>query len=180
MAAITAHRRLFAVVAGGSVDREAEAELRAAAEARGGQVVRTSIGDSDPAQHFIDNVLPELEAAIHGHVNRASAPPSNGSGPRHRRDSSSRRGCGAASSTSPTSASRQRNSSAPLSGDLDTALAGSTRRWAGAATGLLRACGRPRASSRRTGPAATRVAPCGSARRSPLSRAMPAPAAGDR
>jgi hypothetical protein len=61
MAAITAHRRLFAVVAGGSVDREAEAELRAAAEARGGQVVRTSIGDSDPAQHFIDNVLPELE-----------------------------------------------------------------------------------------------------------------------
>jgi hypothetical protein len=61
MAAITAQQRLFAVVAGGSVDREAEAELRAAAEARGGQVVRATIGDSDPTQHFIDHVLPQLE-----------------------------------------------------------------------------------------------------------------------
>jgi hypothetical protein len=61
MAAITARHRLFAVVAGGSVDREAEAELRAAAEARGGQVVRANIGDSDPTQHFIDHVLPQLE-----------------------------------------------------------------------------------------------------------------------
>jgi hypothetical protein len=61
MAAITAQRRLFAVVAGGSVDHEAEADLRAAAEARGGQVVRANIGDSDPAQHFIDHVLPQLE-----------------------------------------------------------------------------------------------------------------------
>jgi hypothetical protein len=61
MAAITAHRRLFAVVAGGSVDREAEAELRTAAEARGGQVVRANIGNSDPTQHFIDHVLPQLE-----------------------------------------------------------------------------------------------------------------------
>jgi hypothetical protein len=61
MAAITAHHRLFAVVAGGSVDREAEAEVRAAVEARGGQVVRANIGDSDPTQHFIDHVLPQLE-----------------------------------------------------------------------------------------------------------------------
>jgi CheY-like chemotaxis protein len=61
LAAITAQRTLFAVVAGGSVDREAEAELRAAAEARGGQVVRANIGNSDPAQHFIDHVLPQLE-----------------------------------------------------------------------------------------------------------------------
>jgi hypothetical protein len=61
MDAITAQHGLFAVVAGGSVDREAEAELRAAAEARGGQVVRANIGDSDPTQHFIDHVLPELE-----------------------------------------------------------------------------------------------------------------------
>jgi hypothetical protein len=61
MAAITVRHRLFAVVAGGSVDREAEAELRAAAEARGGQVVRANIGDSDPTQHFIDHVLPQLE-----------------------------------------------------------------------------------------------------------------------
>ena len=43
------------------MDREAEAELRAAAEARGGRVVRANIGDSDPAQHFIDHVLPQLE-----------------------------------------------------------------------------------------------------------------------
>jgi hypothetical protein len=61
MAAISAQHRLFAVVAGGSVDPEAESALRAAAEARGGQVVRANIGDSDPAQHFIDHVLPQLE-----------------------------------------------------------------------------------------------------------------------
>jgi hypothetical protein len=61
MAAITAQHRLFAVVAGGSVDREAEEGLRAAAEAKGGQVVRANIGDSDPTQHFIDHVLPQLE-----------------------------------------------------------------------------------------------------------------------
>jgi hypothetical protein len=61
MAAITAQHTLFAVVAGGSVDDEAEAELRAAAEARGGQVVWANIGDSDPTQHFTDLVLPQLE-----------------------------------------------------------------------------------------------------------------------
>jgi hypothetical protein len=61
MAAIAAQDRLFAVVAGGSVGPETEAELRAAAEAKGGHVVRASIGDSDPAQHFIDYVLPQLQ-----------------------------------------------------------------------------------------------------------------------
>src|SRR5687767_13909981 len=76
MAAIAAQHTLFAVVAGGSVDREAEAELRAAAEARGGQVVRANIGDSDPTQNFTDHVLPHLEKlAIHGHVNCPSALP---------------------------------------------------------------------------------------------------------
>jgi hypothetical protein len=43
------------------VDPEAEAELRAAAEAKGGQALRANIGDSDPTQHFIDHVLPQLE-----------------------------------------------------------------------------------------------------------------------
>jgi hypothetical protein len=62
MAAITAQGTLFAVVAGGSVDRVAEAQLRAAAEAKGGQLIRANIGDSDPAEHFIDHVLPQLEA----------------------------------------------------------------------------------------------------------------------
>jgi hypothetical protein len=61
MAAITAHDTLFAVVAGGSVSPKTEAELRAAAEAKGGRVVRANIGDSDPAQHFIASVLPQLE-----------------------------------------------------------------------------------------------------------------------
>jgi hypothetical protein len=61
MAAIRAQDRLFAVVAGGSVDSQAEAELRAAAEAKGGQVVRANIGKSDATQHFIDYVLPQLE-----------------------------------------------------------------------------------------------------------------------
>ncbi len=60
MAAITARHRLFAVVAGRSVDREAEAELRAAAEAKGGQVLRANIGDSDPTQRVIGYVLPHL------------------------------------------------------------------------------------------------------------------------
>ncbi len=60
MAAITAHDTLFAVVAGGSVGRETEAELHAAAEARGGHVVRANIGDDDPTQHFIEYVLPQL------------------------------------------------------------------------------------------------------------------------
>lgn len=61
MAAITAQDTLFAVVAGGSVDPKTEAELRAAAEARGGRVVRANIGDSDPTEHFVTYVLPQLE-----------------------------------------------------------------------------------------------------------------------
>jgi hypothetical protein len=61
MAAIAARDELLAVVAGGSVDAETEAELRAAAEARGGHVVRANIGDSDPTRHFVEYVLPELE-----------------------------------------------------------------------------------------------------------------------
>jgi hypothetical protein len=61
IAAIAAQDRLFAVVAGGSVGPETEAELRAAAEARGGHVVRANIGDSDPTQHFIEYVLPQLQ-----------------------------------------------------------------------------------------------------------------------
>ena len=61
LAAIAARDGLFAVVAGGSVDREAEAELRVAAVAKGGQVVRANIGTSDPTQHFTDHVLPQLE-----------------------------------------------------------------------------------------------------------------------
>jgi hypothetical protein len=61
MAAMAATGELLAVVAGGSVDAESEAELRAVAEARGGQVVRANIGDRDPTQHFVAYVLPELE-----------------------------------------------------------------------------------------------------------------------
>jgi class 3 adenylate cyclase len=61
MAAITAQDTLFAVVAGGSVGPKTEAELRAAAGAKGGRVVRANIGDSDPTQHFIAYVLPQLE-----------------------------------------------------------------------------------------------------------------------
>jgi hypothetical protein len=59
--AIAAHDRLFAVVAGGSVDQQLEAELRAAAEPKGAQVVRAFIGHQDPARHFEDHVLPQLE-----------------------------------------------------------------------------------------------------------------------
>jgi hypothetical protein len=75
MAAITAQRKLFAVVAGGSVDRGAEAELRAAAEARGGQVVRANIGDSDPTQHFIDHVLPQLAKLQSTYAGSTREPP---------------------------------------------------------------------------------------------------------
>jgi hypothetical protein len=61
LAAIAAQDTLLAVVAGGSVGPKTEAELRAAAEAKGGRVVRANIGDSDPTQHFIAYVLPQLE-----------------------------------------------------------------------------------------------------------------------
>jgi hypothetical protein len=43
------------------VGPKTEVELRAAAEARGGRVVRANIGDSDPTQHVIAYVLPQLE-----------------------------------------------------------------------------------------------------------------------
>ena len=61
MAAMAARDELLAVVAGGSVDAETEAELRAAAGARGGHVVRANIGDTDPTHHFVEYVLPQLE-----------------------------------------------------------------------------------------------------------------------
>jgi hypothetical protein len=75
MAAIRAQHRLFAVVAGGSVVRDAEAELRAAAEARGGRVVRANIGDSDPTQHFIDHVLPQLAKLQSTYAGSTREPP---------------------------------------------------------------------------------------------------------
>jgi hypothetical protein len=59
--AIAAHDQLFAVVAGGSVDQQLEAELCAAAEPKGAEVVRAFIGHQDPARHFEDHVLPQLE-----------------------------------------------------------------------------------------------------------------------
>jgi hypothetical protein len=61
MAAIAAYDRLVAVVAGGSVDEQLEAELRAAVEPKGGHVVRAQIGHGDPASHFRDHVLPQLD-----------------------------------------------------------------------------------------------------------------------
>jgi hypothetical protein len=66
LAAITAHDRLVAVVAGGSVDEQLEADLRAAAEPKGGKVVRAYIGHADPAQHFRDHVLPQLDQLVAG------------------------------------------------------------------------------------------------------------------
>jgi predicted outer membrane protein len=59
--AIATHDELFAVVAGGSVDQQLEAELCAAAEPKGAGVVRAFIGHQDPARHFEDHVLPQLE-----------------------------------------------------------------------------------------------------------------------
>ena len=61
LAAIAAQDRLVAVVAGGSVDEQLEADLRAAAELKGGQVVRAYIGHGDPTGHFRDHVLPQLD-----------------------------------------------------------------------------------------------------------------------
>jgi hypothetical protein len=61
LAAIAAHDRLVAVVAGGSVDEQLEADLRAAAEPKGGQVVRAHIGHGDPTRQFRDHVLPQLD-----------------------------------------------------------------------------------------------------------------------
>jgi hypothetical protein len=59
--AIASHDQLFAVVAGGSVDEQLEAELRGAADPKGAEVVRAFIGHQDPARHFEDHVLPQLE-----------------------------------------------------------------------------------------------------------------------
>jgi hypothetical protein len=64
LAAIAAHDRLVAVVAGGSVDEQLEADLRAATEPKGGKVVRAYIGHEDPAQHFRDYVLPQLDRLV--------------------------------------------------------------------------------------------------------------------
>src|SRR5262245_9327232 len=64
LAAIAAHDRLLAVVAGGSVDEQLEADLRAATEPTGGKVVRAYIGHEDPAQHFRDHVLPQLDQLV--------------------------------------------------------------------------------------------------------------------
>jgi hypothetical protein len=61
LTAIAAHQDLFAVVAGGSVDQQLEADLRAAAEPKGAHLVRADIGHTDPARHFHDHVLPQLE-----------------------------------------------------------------------------------------------------------------------
>jgi hypothetical protein len=64
LAAIAAQDRLFAVVAGGSVDEQFEADLRAAGEPKGAQVVRAQIGHDDPGRHFRDHVLPQLEQLV--------------------------------------------------------------------------------------------------------------------
>lgn len=61
LAAIAAQDRIFAVVAGGSVDDQLEVELQAAGETKGAQVVRAYIGHDDPTRHFQDHVLPQLE-----------------------------------------------------------------------------------------------------------------------
>jgi hypothetical protein len=61
LAAVAAHERLLAVVAGGSVDEHLEADLRAASEAKGAQIVRAYVGHEDPTRHFQDRVLPVLE-----------------------------------------------------------------------------------------------------------------------
>jgi NAD(P)H-dependent FMN reductase len=60
MHAIAARDEVFAVVAGGSVDTELAAMLAAAAATKGADLIRTAIGNADPARHFTDHVLPEL------------------------------------------------------------------------------------------------------------------------
>jgi len=61
LAAIAAHEQLLAVVAGGSVDEQLEADLRAASEPKGAQIVRAYVGHDNPTRHFQDRVLPVLE-----------------------------------------------------------------------------------------------------------------------
>ena len=61
LAAIAAHEQLLAVVAGGSVDEQLEADLRAASEPKGAQIIRAYVGHDNPTRHFQDRVLPVLE-----------------------------------------------------------------------------------------------------------------------
>jgi hypothetical protein len=61
LAAIWSQDELIAVVAGGSVDWELEADLRAAAEPKGARVVRADLGNDHPGRYVHDRVLPVLE-----------------------------------------------------------------------------------------------------------------------
>jgi NAD(P)H-dependent FMN reductase len=59
--AIAARDELFAVVAGGSVDDQLADTLEAAASLKGARLLRTAIQHDDPARHFSEHVIPELE-----------------------------------------------------------------------------------------------------------------------
>jgi NAD(P)H-dependent FMN reductase len=59
--AIATAEDLLAVVLGGSVSAGSAERLRLLAASRGASTVRTAINHTDPAQHFTDDVLPQLE-----------------------------------------------------------------------------------------------------------------------
>jgi hypothetical protein len=61
--AIARTDKLFAVVAGGSIDGPARERLRAAATSKGAVLITARIGHDDPAAHFTEQVIPVLVSA---------------------------------------------------------------------------------------------------------------------
>jgi hypothetical protein len=65
---IAVHDELFAVVAGGVIEKPARDRLRSAAARKGAALVTAQIGHDDPAVHFTNRVLPKLMAVRHAAI----------------------------------------------------------------------------------------------------------------
>ena len=71
--AIAEHDRIFAVVAGGSIDEAGQDRLRAAAALKGATLVTANIGHDDPTAYFTESVIPRLiEARDKAHDGRST------------------------------------------------------------------------------------------------------------
>jgi hypothetical protein len=70
---IAKHDRLFAVVAGGSIDDAGQNRLRAAAALKGAVLITANIGHDDPTVYFTESVIPRLiEARDRAHDGRST------------------------------------------------------------------------------------------------------------
>jgi hypothetical protein len=73
--AIAEHDRIFAVVAGGSIDEAGQDRLRAAAAQKGAVLIPANIGHADPKVHFTEIIVPRLiEARSSAHEGGSKLP----------------------------------------------------------------------------------------------------------